>query len=143
LDGRSDTVVPGNILLQLAPRPHERDRPEIIEVQFFLIASFIGPAADIGLAIILQRTFIFQVGNKHVVVFKGRVLLIARLRQFLDNLPVLPGNRIFFFKQTRGQPGGQQLFAIMLKMRFCAIHAGNRLALNGELNGMIGNVLAM
>ena len=143
LECRSDPVVSWNILLQLAPSPHKRNGPQIIEVQGFLVAPFGRPAADIGFAVKFQRAFVFQVGNEHGVVFEGRVLLEAQLGQLRDHLAVFPGNRIFFFKQARRQPGGQQLFAIMLEMGFGAVHAGNRLALNGELDGMIGNILPM
>jgi hypothetical protein len=143
LDGRSDTVVPGHILLQLAPCPHERDRPQIIEVQAFLIAPLVWPAADIGFAVVFQSALVFQVGDKHGVVLKRRVLLEAHLRQFLDELPVFFGNRIFIFVHSRGQPGGKQLLAIVLEMRFGAIHAGNRLALDGELDGMVGDMFSM
>src|SRR6185312_7501823 len=56
LQSPADTIITGDILLQLAPGTYERDRPQILQLQPPRSLASRRPARNIGLVIKTQRT---------------------------------------------------------------------------------------
>src|SRR5690606_37820235 len=97
LQSRTHTIKARYILLQLTPRSHKANSPQVFQSQFFVEVTFNWPTTDVDLRQKFEGTQPFEVLKEQRIMAQRKELVVAHLGHVFNQL-------LFLFRKGIATP---------------------------------------
>ncbi len=135
VQGRPETEVSGDVLLELAPGADEGNGAQILQAQATLTRSARGPACDIGESVEAKRRHPLEVGDELLVLAERTVMAVRGAGDLLEEILVLAGERrALLGVELILQARGHQLLQVVPGGLVGAELRAHRLTLDGQMD---------